>query len=264
MRLSPWTLTGRRVLVCGGSQGIGRATALAMAELGADVTVLARNAEALDRVVAELEAAGAPAARRVVADHDDRPALDRAIAAHLDAHGPVQVLVHNTGGPPGGPLLAAPDDELARAFGRNVLCGQLLVRRLLPGMVDGGYGRIITVLSTSAREPIANLGVGNTVRAAMLGWSKTLSNELPPIIAINNVLPGYTATERLSELAKGTASRTGRSVGEVEQAWREQIPMGRIAEPEEIARVIAFLALPAASYLRGQTIAVDGGRMRSV
>jgi 3-oxoacyl-[acyl-carrier protein] reductase len=131
-------------------------------------------------------------------------------------------------------------------------------------MREARFGRIVNVLSTSVREPIANLGVGNTVRGAMASWAKTLSRELPPGVTINNVLPGYTATERLQELARVTAERTGRSVREIEDDWRSEIPEGRLAEPREIAAVIAFLCTPAAAYVRGQSVAVDGGRMRSI
>ena len=258
-----FSLAGRRALVCGASQGIGRATALALAEQGAEVSVLARDAAALDAVVDTITGKGG-AARKVVADHDDRASLQARVAALIAEVGPHHILVHNTGGPAGGPLLDATDEAFLQAFGRNVLAGQLLVRLLLPGMVAAGYGRIVAVLSTSAREPIANLGVGNTVRAAMAGWSKTLAQELPASVTINNLLPGYTATARLDELKHAGARRQNKSPEDIERAWLEQIPMHRLASPDEIAGVIAFLASPAGSYVRGQSLAVDGGRMRSL
>ncbi len=258
------SLSGRHALVCGASQGIGRAAALALAELGARLTVLARDRAALDALLPDLLAAGAPDAQALAADHDDRPALEAAVAAHLAAEGPVHVLVNNSGGPAGGPLLDATEDQLLAAFGRHVLASHLLVRLCLPGMVTAGYGRVVNVMSTSVREPIANLGVGNTVRGAYAAWAKTLSNELPPGVTINNLLPGYTATDRLGALAAANAQRTGRTVHDVETEWIGTIPEGRLGRPEELGAVIAFLASPAASYVRGVSLPVDGGRLRSI
>ncbi len=174
------------------------------------------------------------------------------------------MLVHNTGGPPAGKLLDAQPAAMLAAFQRHVLTAHLLVRLVLPGMRAAGYGRIVTVLSTSVREPIDLLGVSNTTRAAMAGWSKSISRELPPGVTINNILPGYTATERLAELARGTAERMGRSLEAIEAEWCEVVPEKRLGQPEEIAAVIAFLASPAASFVRGVSLAVDGGRMRSI
>jgi 3-oxoacyl-[acyl-carrier protein] reductase len=178
--------------------------------------------------------------------------------------GPVHVLINNTGGPKPGPLVDAEEGALLEAFGRHLLASHLLVRRVLPGMKSAGYGRIINVVSTSVKEPIPNLGVSNTVRAAVAAWAKTLSKELPPGITINTVLPGYTDTERLAALATGTAERTGKSVDDVRKGWLAVIPEGRVGRPEELGAVIAFLASPAASYVRGVTIPVDGGRLNGI
>lgn len=258
---NPWSLAGKHALVCGASRGIGRATALALAELGAEVTVLARDQARLQELLPELIAAGAPRADLLVADLDKREHLAMALAGLVAKH-PVHIVVHNSGGPKGGKLLAAHDDEFHQAFGRTVLAGQVLLRATVPAMTEAGFGRFVSILSTSAREPIADLGVGNTVRAAMGGWAKTHANELPPGITINNVLPGYTRTERLGELADAASSRTGKPVEAIEEGWRQLIPEGRIAEPAELGRAIAFLCSPAASYIRGQSLAVDGGRLR--
>lgn len=258
------SLAGRHALVCGASAGIGRAAALAIAGLGARVTALARSREKLEALLPALRAAGAPEAWALAADLDDRPGLERAVAEHLDQRGPVHVLVNNTGGPKPGPLVEAEEGALLEAFGRHLLAAHLLVRRALPGMKSAGYGRIINVVSTSVREPIPNLGVSNTVRAAVAAWAKTLSKELPPGITINTVLPGFTDTERLASLAKGTADRLGRSVDDVRAGWLAVIPEGRVGRPEELGAVIAFLASPAASYVRGVTIPVDGGRLNGI
>ncbi|MHC4472371.1 MAG: SDR family oxidoreductase [Planctomycetota bacterium] len=250
----------RKALVCGASSGIGRAAALALAAKGAEVTALARSEEKLASLVGEMEAAGGGAARHVAVDMQDT----QAFAAAVRGLGTVHVLVNNTGGPPPGRLLDAEPEDLLTAFRRHVLAAHVAVGILLPGMREAGYGRIVNVISTSVREPIPNLGVSNTIRAAMAGWAKTLSGELPPGVTINNVLPGFTATGRLRSLGESIAERTGGTYEDVERNWVEQIPEGRLARPEELASVIAFLASEEAAYVRGQSIAVDGGRMRSI
>lgn len=258
------SLHGRHALVCGASAGIGRASALALAAAGARVTALARNAPALTALLPELLRAGAPQARFVAADLDDLPAAVVAVEALLAEHGPVQVLVNNTGGPPSGPLLEASLEDFVRAFRRHVGAAHTLTRLLLPGMRAAGYGRIINVISTSVREPIQGLGVSNTIRGAMASWAKTLSKELPPGITVNNVLPGFTATERLEALKHSMAQRQNTAPAAVEQTWLASVPEGRLGRPEEIAAAIAFLAAPAAAYVRGVSLAVDGGRLNSI
>ena len=257
------SLTGRHALVCGASSGIGRAAALALAGLGAEITALARRKDRLDSLVAELREAGVTA-RAVEADLDDRAALGGIIDTLLTEVGPVHVLLNNTGGPPGGPLLDATPEAFEVAFGRHLLASHILVGKVLPGMAEAGFGRIVNVISTSVREPIPNLGVSNTIRGAVASWSKTLSGELPPGVTINNVLPGFTDTDRLGQLADGVAARQGTSADTVRENWRAMIPEGRLARPEELGDVIAFLASPAASYVRGVSLAVDGGRLKSI
>jgi 3-oxoacyl-[acyl-carrier protein] reductase len=258
------SLAGRRALVCGASAGIGRAAAVELACLGATLFPLARSAGTLGEVAAGLTAAGAPRVRPVVADLSDRAGIERTIEALVAEEGPITILVNNTGGPPSGPILDAPEEQFARAFEQHVLASRLLLRLLLPGMRSEGWGRIVNVVSISVREPIAGLGVSNTIRGAMASWAKSVSKELPPGVTINNVLPGYTATERLSSLAEATAARSGRTASEVEEEWVRTIPEGRLGRPEEIGAVIAFLASPAASFVRGQSLAVDGGRLNAI
>lgn len=258
------SLAGRHALVCGASAGIGRAAALALAGLGARVTALARSRDKLEALLPALREAGAPEALALVADLDDRLGLERAVAEHLERHGDVHVLVNNTGGPKAGPLLEAGEAALLEAFGRHVLAAHLLVRLALPGMRAAGWGRIVNVVSTSVREPIPNLGVSNTVRAAVAAWAKTLSKELPPGITINTVLPGYTDTERLAALAQANAERGGTTPDQVRAGWLASVPERRIGRPEELGAVIAFLASPAASYVRGVTLPVDGGRLNGI
>ncbi len=263
--LSPaTTLHSRHALICGASAGIGRAAALAIAGLGADVTALARSRSALEGLMPELERAGTPRARFVVADHDDRPRLKAAVEGLIQREGPVHVLVNNSGGPAPGPILEAKEEEFLAAFGRHLLVNHLLVRLTLDGMRRAGYGRIINVISTSVREPLPGLGVSNTTRGAVASWAKTLSRELPPGITINNLLPGLTATERLQSLQQQLAEQTGTTAEAIQASWESTIPERRVAQPEELGAVIAFLASPQASYLRGVSLPVDGGRLNSI
>jgi 3-oxoacyl-[acyl-carrier protein] reductase len=257
-------LAERHALVTGASQGIGRAAALALAGKGCTVTVLARSAMKLTHLAEELRMAGAPEAHVLAADLEDRGSLKLIVASHLKAHGPLHILVNNAGGPPSGPILEAEEADFVRAFGRLLMAPHLLVKLLLPGMKEAGYGRIINVISTSVREPLPNLGVSNTIRGATASWAKTLAKELPPGITINNVLPGATATERLEAIELALAEKSGRSVESVKADMVRAIPEGRVADPSETAALIAFLAGPEAAYVRGQSIAVDGGRLNAI
>lgn len=257
-------LSGKHALVCGASSGIGRAAAIALAQRGAAVTALARRTELLEGLLPELLDAGASAAQALTADLDNREELVPVIDSFLADHGPCHILVNNTGGPHSGPILEAEDSDFLIPFGRHILASHLLVRRLLPGMVQAGYGRIVNVVSISVREPIPNLGVSNTIRGAMASWAKSVSHELPPGITINNVLPGFTDTERLGELASALHQSTGRSLEDIREEWITPVPEGRLASPHEIGEAIAFLASPTASYVRGISLPVDGGRLRVI
>jgi 3-oxoacyl-[acyl-carrier protein] reductase len=257
-------LHGRHALVCGASAGLGRASALALAERGATLTLLARRNSELQALRPVLKNAGAGDTHVLVADLDDRPDLRRKVAEHLEKTGPIHVLLNNTGGPPAGQLLEAQEETILKHYGRSQLAPHLLTQLVVPGMKEAGYGRIINILSSSVREPIPGLGIGNTIRASMASWAKTLSRELPPGITINNVLPGYIDTERLAEVALGVAKAKGLGAAAVKQGWIDATPEGRIGKPEEIGRVVAFLASPNASFIRGATIPVDGGRLFSI
>lgn len=252
-------LSGKRALVCGASSGIGEAVARRLAEAGAHVVCLARRAEKLESLVGELGQASV-----LGADMDDLVGFARAVQGEIQAHGGLDVVVHNTGGPKSGPILEKTEEDLVAVFARHQLTAHFLVRAALPHMRETGYGRFVQVLSTSAREPIDNLGLSNTIRAGMVGWAKTVSNELPAGVTINNVLPGYTATERLDELKQAISGRTGQSGEEVERAWVSGIPEGRLGEPREIADAVLFLASPMASYIRGLSLPVEGGRLKGI
>ncbi|MEX1826558.1 SDR family oxidoreductase [Luteibacter sp. CQ10] len=257
-------LTGRHALVCGASQGIGRATAFELAELGASVTLLSRSAEALKALAAELPG-GQPGQnhRYVAVDMLDTDALARAVAEVVGDHA-VHILVNNSGGPPGGPVWSAEPEAFLAAYRQHVIAAQVVTQACLPGMRQAHYGRIVNVISTSVKEPIHNLGVSNTVRAATAGWAKTLSAEVAAEgITVNNILPGYTRTSRLESLVDASV-KAGRSRDEVERGLLASVPAGRFGDPAEVAALIAFLASPAAGYINGTSIAVDGGRTRSL
>jgi 3-oxoacyl-[acyl-carrier protein] reductase len=258
-------LTGRHALVCGASQGIGRACAIELALLGADVTVLARRAEVLAELANELPRN--PAAQRhgfLVADVADTEALRRQ-AGELAATHPVHILVNNSGGPPPGDIADAEPSAFLDAYRRHLLASHTLVQAVLPGMRAAGWGRIVNVISTSVKEPIAGIGVSNATRGAVANWAKTLAGEVAVDgITVNNVLPGATDTPRIAQIVAAKAQATGRSVHDVRQAMAAASPLARFADPAETAAAVAFLASPAASYITGINLPVDGGRTRSL
>lgn len=254
-------LDGRRALVCGSSQGIGLATAQMLASQGAAVTLLARDPDRLATALASLPNNGQQLHHSLSADFSDPASVQQAINTYLQQNHQCQILINNTGGPAPGPAHLASAEQFLAAFNQHLICNQLLVQALLPGMKAAGYGRIINVISTSVKQPIPNLGVSNTIRGAVASWSKTLAGELGPFgITVNNVLPGATKTTRLEAIFANKAQKSGTSVSAIEEEEKLTIPLRRFAEPEELASVIAFLASPAASYVSGINVPVDGGR----
>ncbi|MEO5628304.1 MAG: SDR family oxidoreductase [Thermomonas sp.] len=257
-------LNGRHALVCGGSEGIGRATALELAQLGANVTLLARRDDALRDAVASLPCSGDQQHGYLVADVAQTFELGQSVAA-LAMDRPVHILVNNTGGPPGGSAHAAEIGAYLDAFNKHLIANQVLLQSVLPGMHSAQWGRIVNVISTSVYEPIANLGVSNTIRGAVASWAKTLSRELAADgITVNNVLPGYTRTQRLEQILADRSQASGKSQDEVAKVMLATVPAGRFANAGEVAGMIAYLCSPAAAYVNGQSIAVDGGRMQSI
>jgi 3-oxoacyl-[acyl-carrier protein] reductase len=251
--------TGKRALVCGASSGIGEACARRLSEAGAHVVLLARSADKLASLVAELGSATA-----LSADMDDLLSFATTIQEEIQTHGGLDIVVHNTGGPKSGPILEKTEEDLVAVFARHQLTAHFLVRACLPHMAEQGYGRFVQILSTSAKEPIENLGLSNAIRAGIVGWAKTVANELPAGVTINNVLPGYTATERLTELKAALSARTGSTEADVEKGWVSGIPEGRLGDPREIADAVVFLASPMASYVRGLSLPVEGGRLKGL
>lgn len=255
-------LAGKRALVCGSSQGIGRATAEALAQAGATVLLLARNAQVLAEVKEGLTTELGQSHEVLVADFADPDTVEATVAGALASGGPIEVLVNNTGGPAGGPLLEAPPEQFLKAIDMHLGISHRLVRRLVPGMKERGYGRILNVTSTSVRVPIAGLGVSNTVRAAVHNWVRTLAYELGPHgITVNNVLPGFTDTQRLRSLVQRRAERDGLDEDKVIEAWQQKVPLRRFAQPGEVAAALRFLASPDAAYVTGVDLPVDGGRL---
>ncbi len=252
-------LKGKRALVCGSSQGIGKAAAIELALLGADVTLLARDAEKLNAALKELGGSGNH--NYITADFSRTDSVKAAIDDFVGKGNVIHILVNNTGGPPGGPITDAKAEEFISAFGSHLLCNHILAQAVLPGMKQSGFGRIINVISTSVKQPLKGLGVSNTIRAAVGNWAKTLSLEVAQLgITVNNVLPGATSTQRLSGLIAAKSKKTGIEATELEKEMLHEIPAGRFGAPEEIAAAIAFLASPAAAYINGINVPVDGGR----
>lgn len=259
------SLHGQRALVCGSTQGIGLAAAQELARSGASVCLLARDKSKLDTAVATLDRSAGQTHEVLCADMSDTATLSSAVASYAATSGPVHILINNTGGPPPGPAHQAPLEAFEAAFRLHLLAYQAMALALVPGMKAAGHGRIINVISTSVKVPLHGLGVSNTVRGAVANWSKSMANELGAFnITVNNVLPGATETERLAAILDGKAKKVGVSVDEAAEEMKREVPMRRFAKPEEIANAIAFLASPAASYINGINLPVDGGRTGSL
>lgn len=258
-------LAGKHAFVCGGSQGIGLAAATELALLGADVTLLARSQEALEKALSELPSISSGQKHGyVVADMSRHAELKEQISA-IANNGPIHIFVNNSGGPAGGTIHSSTTDAFSAAFNQHVIGAQVILQALLSGMQGAGYGRIINVISTSVKEPIRNLGVSNTIRGAVASWAKTLATELGPFgITVNNVLPGYTRTQRLEQILNDRSKATGKSPEDIASGMLAAVPLQRFAQASEIANVIAFLASPAAGYVNGVNIPVDGGRTLSL
>jgi 3-oxoacyl-[acyl-carrier protein] reductase len=257
-------LIGKRAVVCGGTQGIGKACALELALLGASVTLVARNEERIRGVIKELEAKPDQKHDYIIADFSFPTELKMRVNEYVRSH-PVAILVNNTGGPPAGQAIDSDPDEFLLAFSNHLICNHIMVQAVVENMKGMGYGRIINIISTSVKIPIKGLGVSNTIRGAVANWSKTLASELGPFgITVNNVLPGATMTGRLESVLQDRASQSGRSFEELKREMIAEIPAKRIADPSEVASAVAFLASPAAGYVNGINLPVDGGRTGSL
>ncbi len=251
-------LSNKNALVCGSTAGIGNAIAMELAKMGANVCLLARNKEKLKKCKLALSNNGQQEHNILVADFSN---LDELKSSLSNLKKPVHILINNTGGPPGGPITTAEVNEFSNAFSMHLLCNHTLVQACKDSMIESGYGRIINIISTSVKQPLNGLGVSNTVRGAVANWSKTMANELGQYgITVNNVLPGATSTERLSSIIDNKANKTGKSSDDILKDFENAVPMKRVASPQEVAAAAAFLASPAASYINGINLPVDGGR----
>jgi 3-oxoacyl-[acyl-carrier protein] reductase len=258
-------LTGKTALVCGSTQGIGLASAVELALLGANVTLIARNEEKLREAVEDLDTSMGQLHRYIVADFADHENVKEAIQSYLRLCPEVHILVNNTGGPSGGPIIDAEPDQFLKTFQMHVINNQFLAQAVVPSMKKAGYGRIVNIISTSVKQPIIGLGVSNTIRGAVASWSKTLSLELGQFgITSNNVLPGYTETARLDAVLEMRSKSQDKSREEVAKELQSSIPIRRFSEAREVAAAVAFLCSPAAGSISGVSLAVDGGRTESM
>jgi len=258
------SLKGRTAIVSGSTQGIGFACAIELALLGANCVLLARNDASLQEAIQKLDISQGQQHKYLLADFT-KPSQLKTVIENFMQQNDVQVLINNTGGPSAGPIIEASEDAFVNAFNQHLICNHILTKAVLPSMKRTGYGRIINIISTSVKTPLKNLGVSNTIRGAVASWAKTMANELGQYnITVNNILPGSTKTQRLENLIKSTAINSNKSIETVEQEMQKEIPLKRFADAPELAAVVAFLASPAASYVNGVSIPVDGGRTGTI
>ena len=256
-------LKNKNALICGSTAGIGKASAMELADLGVNITLIARNEDKLKKVLSELPTNQGQNHNYMVADFSDPNSLKKTLSNNSSRN--YHILLNNTGGPKGGPIFNADLSEFTDTFSQHLLCNHLLVQAVVSGMKENGYGRIINIISTSVKQPIEGLGVSNTIRGAVANWSKTLASELGPFgITVNNVLPGATATERLDQIMINVGKKIGKSPEEASEIMRSIVPAKRFAQPEEIAYAVVFLASEAAGYINGINLPVDGGRTKSL
>ena len=257
-------LSGKRAVVSGSTQGIGKASAIELALLGASITLVARNETTLRQVLTELPTKANQKHDYLVVDFSDVKQVEEIIQEYAKSN-VSHILINNTGGPPAGLAIDANTAEFVSAFSNHLLCNHVITQTLVRNMKQEGYGRIINIISTSVKIPIAGLGVSNTIRGAVANWAKTLSNELAPYgITVNNVLPGSTLTGRIEFVIKSRAQKTGKPEEVIRKEMIDEIPAGRMADASEVAAAVAFLATPAAAYINGINLPVDGGRTGSL
>jgi 3-oxoacyl-[acyl-carrier protein] reductase len=255
-------LTGKTALVCGSTQGLGLASAIELSLLGANVTLLSRNEEKLKEAIQKLDISKNQKHQYIIADFTFPEQVKKSVTEYLDKKNTVNILVNNTGGPKGGNAVDASPEDFISAFKSHLICNQILVQAVLPSMKESGYGRIINIISISVKQPIPGLAVSNTIRGAVASWSKTLANELGELgITVNNVLPGYTRTARLESIIQNKIASSGKDEKEIEEEFTSTIPLRKIGKPEEFGASVAFLCSPAASYITGINLPVDGGRI---
>ena len=259
------SLSGLNALVCGSTSGIGLSTAQEFAESGASVTLFARNEEKLKNTLSSLQNSDSQKHQYLVGDFNTFSTIQEIVESHISSGSKYHILINNSGGPKSGSIVDADASEFIKGFNRHLVCNHILSQALLPGMKIFNYGRIINIISTSIKEPIPGLGVSNTIRGAVASWAKTLSIEVANEgITVNNILPGFTDTDRLTALIQAKSKSEGKSENDIAMEMKKQVPSGRFGLPQETAKSIAFLASPAAEYINGVSLAVDGGRLSSI
>lgn len=258
-------LKGKTAIVCGSTQGIGRAIAKELATLGANVILFARNIDSMNTVIDLLDTSQGQEHDHIVADFENSEAVKEAITDYVQSATAMHILVNNSGGPAPGLAIDASPEDFIKAFSQHLICNQHIVQAVVPKMKNENYGRIINVISTSVRTPIPGLGVSNTTRGAVASWAKTLSNELGPYgITVNNILPGLTNTGRLESLIQSMATDRGISFEALVGEMKQSIPARRFADPSETAALAGFLASPSAAFINGESIRIDGGASPSI
>lgn len=258
-------LRGKVALVAAASRGLGRATALELAKEGTKLVLCARGAADLEAARADIVNRTGAEVHAVVADVSDRTQLERVTSEGMSRFGQIDILVTNAGGPPAGVFEAHGWDAWERAVNLTLRSAVELTRAVLPGMRARKWGRIINVTSIAAKQPVDNLILSNSIRSAVTGFARTLANEVATDgVTVNNILPGYTRTERVEQLAESTAKKEGITPTDVVARFEKEIPMRRLGEPEEFAALAVFLASTRASYITGQSIAVDGGWIKAL
>lgn len=256
-------LIGKNALVCGASQGIGLAIARKLAEAGASLVIIARNEDNLKKTIASFQKNKKQNHSYLIADFNEPLKVIEKLNKILSDGQIFHILINNSGGPAPGLLYKDNYEKLYSAFTSHIIMSHLMMQYLLDGMISAKWGRIINIISVGAKQPIENLGTSNTIRGAMMSWSKTLARELAPFgITVNNILPGLTETSRLTSLYQSIAKSSGKTYEEILQEKISEIPLGRLASPEELANLALFLASDLANYINGVSIPVDGGLLR--
>ena len=259
------SLAGLNALICGSTSGIGLATAQEFAESGANVTLFARDQEKLKNSLLSLQTSDDQKHQYIIGDFNDPENIQKIVKSNITSGNKYHILINNSGGPKGGSIINADASEFIKGFNRHLICNHILTQTLLPGMKELNYGRIINIISTSVKEPIQGLGVSNTIRGSVASWAKTLSIEIAQnAITVNNILPGFTDTDRLSSLIESKSKLKKISEEVIALDMKKEVPLGHFGLPQETAKAIAFLASPAAGYINGVSLAVDGGRLNSI
>ena len=258
-------MNNKHALVCGSSKGIGASTAIELSKLGATITLLARDKDSLSNILDSLDTSKKQNHNFIIADFDDPLKLKVTIDQHVANNPTIHILINNSGGPKPGAIVDANVEDFILAFNRHLICNHILVQAVIPKMKEARFGRIINITSTSVKQPIKGLGISNTIRGAVANWAKTLSFELGEFgITVNNILPGYTDTQRLKEIFLNKSKKSNYDIESIVSDAHSQIPLGRFADPKETAKAICFLASEDASYINGINLPVDGGRLSTL